>query len=174
MPSDLPSEVVVVRSSRVLSVALGSSFLLVTTALPAGAYSFGAGTPVAASAAVSPFVGCTIGAGPFDPPSVNYPNTEVEPFVAVNPTDADNLIGVFQEDRWSDGGAHGLVAAYSLDGGNTWRESWARFSACAGGEFAPSSPTTWTPMRNCRSAASSNDWMWSPRALRVTNTYVER
>jgi hypothetical protein len=125
--------VVVVRSSRVLSVALGSSFLLVTTALPAGAYSFGAGTPVAASAAVSPFVGCTIGAGPFDPPSVNYPNTEVEPFVAVNPTDADNLIGVFQEDRWSDGGAHGLVAAYSLDGGNTWRESWARFSACAGG-----------------------------------------
>ena len=63
----------------------------------------------------SPFFGCTIGSA--GPNSVVYPNTEVEPFVAVNPTNLNNIIGVFQQDRWNDGGARGLVAARSMDGG---------------------------------------------------------
>jgi hypothetical protein len=79
----------------------------------------------------SPFDGCTIGSS--GPGSVVYPNTEVEPFIAVNPVNPDNVIGVFQQDRWNDGGAKGLVAAPSFDGGATWAETYAAFSACSGG-----------------------------------------
>src|SRR5947208_12527189 len=64
---------------------------------------------------LSPFASCTVGG-----PGTNYVNSEVEPFVAVNPTDPSNIVGVFQQDRWSNGGAHGLVASTSHDGGSTW------------------------------------------------------
>jgi ABC-type proline/glycine betaine transport system, ATPase component len=121
-------EVVIVRLSRPVLVALASSALLVATASPASAYPYALGTAVLASGP-SPFAGCTVGA-----PGTNYPNTEVEPFVAVNPTDPSNLIGAFQQDRWSNGGAHGLVASRSVDGGASWAESFAAFSECAGGD----------------------------------------
>lgn len=78
----------------------------------------------------SPFAGCTIGGGPG---AINYVNAEVEPFVAVNPTNPANIVGVWQQDRWNDGGAHGLVAGFSFDGGATWGETPQPFSACAGG-----------------------------------------
>ena len=41
------------------------------------------------------------------------------------------MIGVWQQDRWSNGGAHGLVAAFSRDGGKTWRRTTLPFSKCA-------------------------------------------
>src|SRR5512132_203545 len=37
----------------------------------------------------------------------NYPNAEVEPWVEANPLNSRNLIAVWQQDRWSTGGAHG-------------------------------------------------------------------
>src|SRR6266480_1595272 len=80
---------------------------------------------------LSPFAGCTVGG-----PGTNYVNSEVEPFVAVNPANPNNIVGVFQQDRWSNGGAHGLVTATSHDGGTTWAESWAHFSNCSGGTAA--------------------------------------
>src|SRR5690349_1450393 len=61
----------------------------------------------------------------------NFADTEVEPLVAVNPTNPQNVIGVFQEDRWSDGGAHGLLAAVSFNGGASYVNPWAEFSACS-------------------------------------------
>jgi hypothetical protein len=76
----------------------------------------------------SPYATCTIGG-----PGTNYVNAEVEPYVAVNPADNQNVIGVWQQDRWSNGGAHGLVAGFSFDGGATWGETTLPFSACAGG-----------------------------------------
>src|SRR5437588_4636314 len=80
---------------------------------------------------LSPFASCTaVG------PGTNFPNSEVEPFVAANPTNPSNIVGVFQQDRWSNGGAHGLVASTSHDGGATWTESWAHFSTCSGGTAA--------------------------------------
>ncbi|QNN54822.1 exo-alpha-sialidase [Nocardioides mesophilus] len=97
---------------------------------PVHAYPYTAAPAVTASGP-SPFSGCTV--GQMLPDSVVYPNTEVEPFVAVNPTNPDNVIGVFQQDRWSDGGARGLVTARSSDGGLTWSSTFAAFSACAGG-----------------------------------------
>ena len=77
----------------------------------------------------SPFAGCTVGGGAG---STNYVNAEVEPFVAVNPANPTNYIGVWQQDRWSDGGAHGLMSAASFDGGATWAPVPQPFSACAG------------------------------------------
>ena len=67
-------------------------------------------TPVLVSGP-SPLAGCPFGAA--DAKSVNYPNTAVEPFVAVNPTNPDNIVGDYQQDRWNDGGAHGLTTAFS-------------------------------------------------------------
>ena len=126
------SEVVIVRTARVLLLSLGSSALLVSTALPAGAYPFGIVSSVPASGP-SPFAGCTVGAAPPPDPGTVYPNTEVEPFVAVNPMPPHNLIGVFQQDRWSNGGARGLVASRSTNG-TTWAESFAEFSECSGSD----------------------------------------
>jgi hypothetical protein len=54
------------------------------------------------------------------PGSTNYLNSEVEPRIAVDPTNPQHLVGVYQQDRWNDGGSRGIVAAVSNDGGNTW------------------------------------------------------
>jgi hypothetical protein len=62
-----------------------------------------------------------------------YPNAEVEPFVASNPLNPLNLVGAWQQDRWSDGGAQGLATGYSLDGGVTWSRVFQPFTRCAGG-----------------------------------------
>jgi len=63
----------------------------------------------------------------------NFVNAEVEPWVAENPANSSNIIGVWQQDRWSNGGAHGLVAGFSFDGGATWGETTLPFNACANG-----------------------------------------
>ncbi len=63
----------------------------------------------------------------------NFVNAEVEPYVAVNPHLAGNIVGVWQQDRWSNGGAHGLVAGFSFDGGATWGETTLPFNECANG-----------------------------------------
>jgi hypothetical protein len=63
-----------------------------------------------------------------------FNNSEVEPFVAANPKTAGNLIGVWQQDRWSNGGAHALMAAASTDGGHTWgSQTPLPFNTCAPG-----------------------------------------
>ena len=67
---------------------------------------------------------------------VLYAGAEVEPYVAIDPQDASHLIGVFQQDRWSDGGARGLRTGYSFDGGLTWSLTQAAFSRCTGGNAA--------------------------------------
>src|SRR5689334_3218249 len=71
--------------------------------------------PLTLASGPSPFAGCTIGG-----PGTNYVNAEVEPWVAVNPTNPNNIVAVYQQDRWSNGGAHGLVTAVSHNGGSTW------------------------------------------------------
>jgi hypothetical protein len=51
---------------------------------------------------------------------MNFPDSEVEPYVDVNPIDPLNLVGVWEQDRWSSGGARGNVAGASFDGVQTW------------------------------------------------------
>lgn len=88
----------------------------------------------------SPFSGCTADnvAGQDDPAAgiVNYPNTEIEPWIDANPTNPLNLIAGWQQDRWSDGGGRGNPAAVSRDGGATWRiVTLPRASKCTGGVY---------------------------------------
>lgn len=80
------------------------------------------------------------GASPFAPGcggapqrGVRYRGSEVEPHLAVHPANPDHLVAAWQQDRWSNGGAEGLVAGVSLDGGLTWTLSPIPFSRCAGG-----------------------------------------
>ena len=83
--------------------------------------------------AASPFaVGCE------GTPQVGtvFENAEVEPFLAINPGNVANLVGVWQEDRWSTGGAHGVIAGFSTDGGTNWNRVAMPFTRCAGGTAA--------------------------------------
>jgi Neuraminidase (sialidase) len=77
----------------------------------------------------SPYANCSNDAQS----GTNYVNAEVEPYVSVNPTNPANIVGVWQQDRWSNGGAHGLVAGFSFDGGTSWGETTLPFDACANG-----------------------------------------
>jgi hypothetical protein len=63
----------------------------------------------------------------------NIEGSEVEPMVAVDPTDHQHLVGVWQQDRWTTGGSNGVMGAFSHDGGITWTHSHAHFSRCIGG-----------------------------------------
>ena len=63
-----------------------------------------------------------------------YLNAEVEPWVSANPRNDENLIAVWQQDRWSNGGAQGLLTGVSFDRGRSWRlPTPPPFSRCAGG-----------------------------------------
>jgi hypothetical protein len=53
-----------------------------------------------------------------------------------NPKDSSNIIGVYQQDRYAFGGARGLAAAVSHDGGASWSSTYPPFSTCAGGTEA--------------------------------------
>ena len=67
------------------------------------------------------------------PTGTLFTNSEVEPFVAINPLDANNLIAVWQQDRWSNGGARGTVTGVSMDGGVNWNVYTVPFTRCGGG-----------------------------------------
>lgn len=65
---------------------------------------------------------------------VLYRNSETEPYIAVNPTNPDNMIAAWHQDRWSTGAAQGLGAAYTMDGGATWTQVIIPFTRCSGGQ----------------------------------------
>jgi hypothetical protein len=66
----------------------------------------------------------------------NFAGVEVEPSLAVDPTDANHLVGAWQQDRWSNGGANGIGVAVTLDGGATWTTNTPRMGQCGGGSGA--------------------------------------
>jgi hypothetical protein len=106
----------------------------------------------------------------------NFPNSEVEPWLAVSPTNPNDIAGFWQQDRWSDGGAHGLVAAVSHNGGSTWAYSWPHFSRCAGGtagnggDFGRSSDpwVSWAPNGDLWSISLSVDRTTTRNAVLVS------
>jgi hypothetical protein len=66
--------------------------------------------------------------------STNYPDAEVEPYIAVDPSNPNHLITSVQQDRWNDGGSNGLTNSVSFDGGASWQlaSTQPAFSTCAG------------------------------------------
>ena len=111
----------VTRSRRIL---VGAAALALAAAGPA----FGATSAPMPISGPSPFTPACSG---HDEPGTNYPGTEVEPWISVNPSNSNNIAAGWQQDRWSNGGAHGLVNGISFDGGATWATSFALFSRCA-------------------------------------------
>jgi hypothetical protein len=103
--------------TAIVALLASASMVLATTAL--------ASRP-------SPFAACTDGQSAGPPPGQVFVNAEVEPWVDVNPTNGSNVIGVWQQDRWTDGGSHGLDTGYSTNGGATWGHAVIPWSTCAG------------------------------------------
>ena len=62
------------------------------------------------------------------------PSQEVEPSIAVDPTDPMHFVAAWQQDRWSNGASNGLGAGASFDGGLTWIDTLPHFSRCEGGD----------------------------------------
>lgn len=54
--------------------------------------------------------------------SLAQPGTQAEPYSAVNPTNPQNLLAGWQENRFQNGGARTLNFGVSFDGGQTWTE----------------------------------------------------
>jgi hypothetical protein len=106
----------------VLQSRLGLAFAVALTMLP-----------LVQVSGDDPFRGCAV-----DDPAAQtghfVPDSAVEPRMAVAPH--GHLAGAFQQDRWSDGGARGIVAGASGDGGRTWRSSIVGgLTLCSGGPF---------------------------------------
>jgi hypothetical protein len=117
-------------------IAFSCLVLALSGAAVAAASTFVAGNPVrvpdqplASSAACAQDVAASLAAG-----SVNYPDAEVEPYVAADPAKPLHLIAGFQQDRWNDGGANGDVFVVSTDGGSSWQpaSSQPKFTRCQG------------------------------------------
>jgi hypothetical protein len=98
------------------------------------------------------------GASPFGPEcntsetGTLYPDSEVEPWLDVDPTsvndnDGPDFIGVYQQDRYSDGGARGLGTTVSTNGAANFTPLPAtqlpRFSQCAGNPLYERASDPW-------------------------------
>jgi hypothetical protein len=100
----------------------------------AWASSYVAGSLVRVSG-TSPFAGSNCGLA--GQTGKNFLNSEVEPFVDVSPANGDNIIGAWQQDRWSNGASRGNVVGASLDDGQTWKViKHTNNSLCTGGTQA--------------------------------------
>ncbi len=53
---------------------------------------------------------------------ISQPETQTEPFLALNPEREGNLLAGYQDIRFEDGGARALTYAVSFDAGKTWSE----------------------------------------------------
>jgi hypothetical protein len=114
--------------------------------------------------------------GSFPGTNYNYDDAEVEPWLAIRPNDHNDVAGMWQQDRWSDGGAHGLVAAVSHDGGQSFALSWPHYSVCAdgtaanGGDYGRSSDpwVSWAPNGDLWSISLSTDRTTTRNAVLVS------
>jgi hypothetical protein len=102
------------------ALAGGIALVLANTALAATAQ---------VSGATSPYASCV---QPSQPGTL-YPNAEVEPQVAVNPTNTADIVGQWHQDRWSNGGALGIAGAYSTNAGAGWTDVTVPYTDCAPG-----------------------------------------
>jgi hypothetical protein len=129
----------------VISTFVQCALLLATANAALGAGSNQNPTFSVASTRISGMSPYLDGGDPNDPRAVTecnggrqvgtlYRNSETEPHLAVNPTDSDNMIAVWHQDRWSNGAAQGVMAAYTKDGGATWTHVMVPFTRCAGAD----------------------------------------
>jgi hypothetical protein len=125
--------------SGAASIALGAAVLLGAMAMaPMAAAEPPLLGPLTQISGPSPFGGCIADKVEDQEAegSIVFHDSEVEPYVHVNPMNTDNVVAVWQQDRWNDGGSRGDIAAVSDDGGETWETvTPPLFTVCAGGIF---------------------------------------
>jgi hypothetical protein len=116
---------------------VGTAAVLLAIGVPvAQAGPLSAASPLEASTA-NPLAPCPPDTLPTAQIAVNFPDSEVEPWVDVNPTNPLNIAGFYQQDRYSNGGAKGNVAAVTIDGGTSWTQSVPQQrTRCTGGPNA--------------------------------------
>src|SRR6266568_5180076 len=124
---------------RVIAPLAALLAVLTVLGTTSGALARASSVKLVTVSSTDPYASCSIPGNP----GANFPNAEVEPQVSVNPANPSNIIGVWQQDRWNNGGAQGLVAGFSFDGGKRWSESTLPFSGCAPGAILD--PFTATP-----------------------------
>ncbi len=120
--------------TRLLRTVMGVAGAMALVSTGAQAAPLNASPPVNASAS-NPLAGC-----PPDGSGINFLGAEVEPWIEVNPTNPLNVVGFYQQDRYSNGGAKGNVAGVSFNGGTTWTQvAVPNDTRCTGGAFQRSS-----------------------------------
>ena len=102
--------------------ALASALALITSSTAVAAI-----TPMLVSGP-SPVAACA--SSNADQPGRNFLNAEVEPQIAVH---GDNIITMFHQDRWSNGGGNAIGVSVSSDGGTSWTESAMPWNECVSG-----------------------------------------
>lgn len=96
--------------------------IVLTVMATAGVLTASAATgPLVQVSGNSPFGACGDFPGTVGEPGTLYLDSEVEPWVDVNPADPDNIVAFWQQDRWSNGGSRGNVAGVSTNGGASWQ-----------------------------------------------------
>jgi hypothetical protein len=116
--------------------ALVLVFGLIVLVAPSASAGPGVAGPNIKVSGASPFASCTADAGQT---GTNFLNSEVEPSVAVSTVDRNgdgvpDRIGVYQQDRWDNGGARGIVASVFNQG--AWHQVVIPgVSKCSGGTF---------------------------------------
>src|SRR5882762_7086509 len=148
---------------------------MVNVALTSTSNAEDAPTALVRASGPSPFPGCDIQLIPMER---EYLNAEVEPWLAVNPQDSDNLVGVWQQDRFEFGGSRGLLTGVSRDGGQSWRRTFPHFNRCAGGnaqnggdyERASDPWVTFSPGSTAYQIALSFDFFDTPQAILVSRS----
>src|SRR4051794_33009085 len=82
-----------------------------------------------------PFAGCKADR-PGNQDGTLFPATEIEPWIASDPTDPKNVVAGWQQDRWSNGGSRGLVAGVSGNGAASFKTVIpGRVTKCQGGPW---------------------------------------
>jgi hypothetical protein len=121
---------------RASLAATGLAALALFAPPGAAAAPLGAGPLVQVSGA-SPIPAACIGDANASSTSVNFYGTEVEPYVMVDPSNPNVLVGAWQQDRWNDGASRGIVTARSTNGGASWTiNANTKSSVCTGGTAA--------------------------------------
>ncbi len=105
------------RPRRLWALAgVGTVALGIGMAPPASAQTLG---PLVLVTDQSAFAGCVLD-DPASQAGTLFPNTAIEPWLAVDPSEPTRLLVGVQQDRWSNGGSRGLRGALSDDGGQSW------------------------------------------------------
>jgi hypothetical protein len=118
------------RARAATSVAATALALVLVAGVSAASFTLG---PLVQVSGASPLAGCTAD-GVAGQTGTVYLHSEVEPWIDVNPSNTSNMIGIWQQDRWSNGGARGNVAALTTNGGASWSLAGnLKTSLCTGG-----------------------------------------